>query len=48
MLIHEDIFFDLDDMKLTIKDGPTFSDTSSDHLTLEQLNIEGDVDIKVE
>ena len=48
MLTHEDINIDPDEMKLTIKDGPTISDTSSDHLTLEQLNIEGYIDIKVE
>jgi len=35
MLIHENIHIDPDEMKLIIKDRPTISDTSSDHLTLE-------------
>ena len=48
MLIHENIHIDPDEMKLIIKDRPTISDTSSDHLTLEQLGIEEDVEIKVE
>ncbi len=48
MLTHENIHIDPDEMKLTIKDGPTISDISSDHMTLEQLSIEGDVEMKVE
>lgn len=48
MLTHENIQIDPDDLQLTIKDGPTISDISSDHMTLEQLSIEGDVEIKVE
>ena len=48
MLTHENIQIDPDEIKLTIKDGPTISDISSDHMTLEQLSIEGDVEIKVE
>ncbi len=48
MLTHENIHIDPDEMKLTIKDGPTISDTSSDHMTLEQLSIEGKIEIKVE
>ena len=48
MLTHENIQIDPDEMQLKIKDGLTISDTSSDHMTLEQLSIEGDVEIKVE
>lgn len=48
MLTHENIQIDPDEMQLKIKDGLTISDISSDHMTLEQLSIEGDVEIKVE
>ena len=48
MLNHENIQIYPSEMMMTISDGPTILGTESDHLTLEQLNIEWDVVIKVE
>ena len=48
MLTHENIRIHPTEMMMTISDGPTISGTESDHLTLEQLNLERDVVIKVE